>query len=57
MTPRHSGRRSTWCQGSPILMPIALASGERAITHPSLFDRTTSGRPARAGSKARSAEQ
>ena len=32
----------------------AFASSERAMTQPSLFDRTTTGRPSRAGLNTRS---
>jgi len=38
-------------QGTPIDTPSALASAERAITQPSLFDSTTTGRRASVGSK------
>jgi hypothetical protein len=35
--------------GSPMVIPAALASALRAITQPSLFERTTTGRPLRSG--------
>ena len=53
----HSGRRWARCQGSPILMPSALASAVRAMAQPSLLLSTTSGTPRSSGAKARSAEQ
>ena len=37
-------------------MPSALASFERAITQPSLFDSTMTGRPSSSGRKTRSHE-
>ena len=37
-------------------MPSALASFERAITQPSLFDSTTTGSPSSSGRKTRSHE-
>lgn len=40
--------------GSPIFTPSALASLDRAMAHPSLFDATTTGRPCRLLSNARS---
>jgi hypothetical protein len=42
--------------GTPIPMPSAFASREREMTHPSLFESTTTGLPVRAASKTRSQE-
>jgi hypothetical protein len=42
--------------GSPIGMPIALASSEREMTHPSFDDRTTTGLPRRSGRQSLSHE-
>jgi len=51
---RASSRSSN--QGSPILMPRALASLERATAQPSLFESTTTGTPSRRGLNSRSQE-
>ncbi len=40
-----------WNQGTPIGIPSALTSAERATTQPSLFDSTTTGRSFNLGSK------
>ena len=42
--------------GSPIFMPRALASLERAMAHPSLRESTMTGRPSKSGRKTRSHE-
>ena len=55
-TPWASQVRRTSKYGAPIGMPSALASDERATTHPSLFDSTTIGTPTNDGSNARSQE-
>src|SRR5579859_6677439 len=47
-------RSRTMCHGSPMVMPSALASFERAITQPSLLDKTTSGTPRSSGRNTRS---
>ena len=40
--------------GAPMPTPNALASFDRAMTQPSLLDRTTTGRPRRRGWNSRS---
>jgi hypothetical protein len=42
--------------GAPIPMPSRFASSEREMTHPSLFDSTTTGRPSSRGANTRSHE-
>ena len=48
--------QQAYAAGSSVKLPgfSAFASSERAMTQPSLFDSTTTGRPSRAGSKTRS---
>ena len=41
-------------QGAPMAMPSALASFERAMAQPSLFESTTTGWPTRLGRNTRS---
>ena len=55
-TPWASQVRRTSKYGAPIGMPKALASDERAITQPSLFESTTMGTPTSEGSSTRSHE-
>jgi hypothetical protein len=50
---RFTKSLSSWA-GWPIFTPSALASAERAIAQPSLFDSTMTGTPTRLASKARS---
>jgi len=54
--PESSARCLIWNQGAPMAIPSALASLLRAMAHPSLLDRTTTGRPFRLGLKTRSHE-
>ena len=55
-TPWASQVRRTSKYGAPIAMPSALASAERAITQPSLFESTTIGTSRNDGSSTRSHE-
>src|ERR1700751_4113985 len=54
MTPAASNCLRCRCHGAPMAMPSALASLLRAITQPSLFDSTTTGRPRNSGWNTRS---
>ena len=52
----RSMRSFAWNAGCAILTPSAFASSLRATMQPSFDDRTTAGRPSRAGRKTRSQE-